>query len=195
MALFKPKSSKTGGNKFMGVCSMDVVGFSDRSKDFDWADIFLDVEVKVKESDYTRNIRIRGSFDKDASGNITGGSVLNRMYKFFEDIGCTAGINLQGNWEDADGNEIKDIAKYLNDNHTDNDGQLDKVGYVYKEENKKTGKQYTVVHYRLFPNTSKGKVDCSEHINWMKTNGYLREASAMKPSGNIDKALAIDDIL
>ena len=195
MALFKPKSSKTGNNKFMGLCSMDIMGFSDRSKDFDWADIFLDVEVRVKESDYTRNIRIRGSFEKDGNGNITGGSVLNRMYKFFEDIGCTAGINLESKWETADGEEIKDIAKYLNDNHTDKEGTLGKVGYVYKEENKKTCKQYNVVHYRLFPNTSSGKMDCTEHVKWMKTNGYLKEAKTMKPSGNIDKALAIDDIL
>ena len=195
MALFKPKSSGKGGNKFMGVCELDVLTFKDRSADFDWADIFIEVEVGIKESDYTRTIRIRGSFDKDANGNISGGSVLNRMYKFFEDIGCTAGINLKGKWETADGEPIKDIALYLNENHQDSPKSFNRVGYVYKEENKKSGKQFNVVHYRLFSNTSTGKVDIAEHVNWMKTNGFIKEAIPTKPSGNVERTLAIDDIL
>ena len=185
MALFKPKGamSNGGGNKFMGVCEMGIVNFTDKSADFDWADIFLVAEVGIKDSEYNREIRIRGSFDRDGKGNITGGSVLNRMYKFFGDIGCSAGINIKGEWETEDGTSIKDIAKYLNDNHGQSiipgsDPQLTHSGYVYKEENKKTGKAFNTVHYRLFPNTSSGKVDLASHVKWMKTNGYLKEASA-----------------
>jgi hypothetical protein len=178
MALFKPKgaTSDSGGNKFMGICEMGIVSFTDKSADFDWADIFIVAEVAIKDSDYNRDIKIRGSFDKDANGNITGGSVLNRMYKFFGDIGCSAGVNIKGGWEAEDGTAIKDIAKYLNDNHG-NQAQLNHVGYVYKEPNKKTGKAYNTVHYRLMPNTSAGKVDLASHVKWMKTNGYLTEVS------------------
>ncbi len=49
MALFKPKgSSSGGGNKYMGVCEMGIVSFTDKSADFDWADIFIVAEVAIK---------------------------------------------------------------------------------------------------------------------------------------------------
>ena len=115
MALFKPKNlsnNNTKSNKFMGICEMGIMGFSDRSAEFDWADVFIEIEVGILDSDYSRNIRIRGSFDRDAKGVIVGGSVLNRMYKFFGDIGCTAGINLKGHWEGEDGKPIKDIVRF-----------------------------------------------------------------------------------
>jgi hypothetical protein len=204
MALFKPKGSSSGGggNKFMGVCEMGIVSFADKSADFDWADIFIVAEVGIKDSEYNREIKIRGSFDKDAKGNITGGSVLNRMYKFFGDIGCNAGVNIKGQWEAADGEPIKDIAKYLNDNHTEGGlpGATDNhdfVGYVYKEENKKTGKAYNTVHYRLFPNNSTGKVDLASHVKWMKTNGYLKEATNVPVKPRTDAVLptAVEDVL
>ena len=178
MALFKPKqSSSGGGNKFTGICETHIVGFKDRSAEFDWADVFIEVEVGIKDSEYTRNIRIRGSFDKDENGNITGGSVINRMYKFFGDIGCVAGITVQGKWELEDGTAIDSIEGYLEKNHVGNNSTFPYLSYVYKEENKKSGKTFNSVHYRLFPNTSKGNTDLASHIQWMKTNGYLKEAT------------------
>ena len=77
MALFKPKQNSGGGSKFTGICEVNVQSFKDRSSEFDWADIFIEVEIGIKDSEYTRALRIRGSFEKDDSGNITGGSVLN----------------------------------------------------------------------------------------------------------------------
>ena len=203
MALFKPKgSSSGGGNKYMGVCEMGIVSFTDRSADFDWADVFIVAEVGIKDSEYTRELKIRGSFDKDAKGNITGGSVLNRMYKFFGDIGCTAGVNVKGEWETDSGEPIKDIAEYLNANHNNTDvpgadPSLDYVGYLYKEENKKTGKAYNTVHYRLFPNNSTGKVDLASHVKWMKTNGYLKDAKNVPEQPRTDSVLpnAVEDVL
>ena len=43
MALFKPKSamSSGGGDKYTGICEMGIVSFTDKSADFDWADIFI----------------------------------------------------------------------------------------------------------------------------------------------------------
>ena len=187
MALFKPKGATSdggGGNKYTGVCEVGIVRFEDKSADFDWADIFLVAEVAIKDSEYTRNLKLRGSFDKDGSGNITGGSVLNRLYKFFGDIGCSAGVNIKGEWEAEDGTPIKDIAKYLTDNHAEGaslpgmEPAMTHVAYLYKEPNKKTGQAYNAVHYRLMPNTSAGKVDLASHVKWMKTNGYLKEADA-----------------
>ena len=167
MALFKPKQSSGGGNKFTGICETHIIGFKDRSSEFDWADIFIEVEVGIKDSEYSRNLRIRGSFDKDDNGNITGGSVINRMYKFFGDIGCLAGITIQGKWELEDGTAIDSIEDYLNKNHSGNSQTFPYFSYVYKEENKKSGKTFNSVHYRLFPNTSKGNTDLASHIQWM----------------------------
>ena len=176
MALFKPKQS-SGGGKFTGICETHVVGFKDRSDEFDWADVFIEVEIGLKDSEYTRNLRIRGSFDKDDKGNITGGSVINRMYKFFGDVGCTAGITVQGIWEAENGEAIDNIEDYLNKNHVGNSQTFPYLAYIYKEENKKSGKTFNSVHYRMFPNTSKGKTDLASHVQWMKTNGYLKEAT------------------
>ena len=92
MAIFKPAMTEsTGGNKFTGICKFAVISFADKSDMFDWADLYLEVEVKQEHSDYTRKLQIKGSFEKDASGNITGGSVLKRLYNFFDANGCTAG--------------------------------------------------------------------------------------------------------
>ena len=190
MALFKPKQSSGGGGKFTGICETHIVGFKDRSDEFDWADIFIEVEVGIKDSEYTRNLRIRGSFDKDEKGNITGGSVINRMYKFFGDIGCAAGITIQGKWELEDGTSIDSIEDYLNKNHVGNAQTFPYLAYIYKEENKKSGKTFNSVHYRLFPNTSKGNTDLASHIQWMKTNGYLKEAT---PQPAI-KEVALEDL-
>ena len=183
MAIIKPpQSSGNGTSKFLGTLPICIWEFKDRSGEYDWADLYLSVEVKVEGSEYNRNVEIKGSFEKDAGGNITGGSVLNRLYKFFDAIGCKAGINAQGKWEDDSGNEISDIASYCNERYvTGNpimEAKYNHVGYVYKKAPRKPGgKAYTEVHYRIFPNDTKGKEDLTSHVNWMKTQGYLKEWS------------------
>ena len=101
MAIFKPEVKEfSGDNKFLGVNQFAIIDFEDKSGMFDWADLYLEVEVKQEFSDYTRKLQIKGSFEKDSKGKITGGSVLKRMYTFFEAIGCSAGLNVDGKWED-----------------------------------------------------------------------------------------------
>ena len=107
MAIFKPKTTEfSGENKFQGVNQFAIIDFEDKSGTFDWADLYLEVEVKQEFSDYTRKLQIKGSFDKDDKGLISGGSVLKRLYTFFEAIGCSAGLNVNGDWEDEKGNKI-----------------------------------------------------------------------------------------
>ena len=204
MALFKPKGadSKTTGasNRWTGICEIGIKGFTDKSKDFDWADIYIDAEIAVKDSEYTRNLKISGSLDKDVKGNVSGGTVLNRMYKFFDDIGCEVGINLKGKWEkESDGKAVKDIAKYLNDHHTDKLHSYPYLGYIYKEKNKKNGKAYNTVLWRVFPNTSNGRSDLASYVKWMKTNGHIKEVSAEAPApvaeGNTDLPFSLDEAL
>ena len=182
MALFKPKKTEGSfdSSKFYGVCPMGIVGYQDRADNYDWADILLDAEVQLKDSDYTKKLTIKGTFERGDDGKIVGGSVLNRLYKFFESIGCTAGVNVEGKWETDDGKEIKDISQYLSDNHLSSviPGTLvryDYVGYVYREQNKTNKQIYTRVYHRLWPNDDKGIAELTSHIAWMRERGFLKE--------------------
>ena len=180
MAIFKPESTGSFTN-FHGICEFGILEFRDKSGDFDWADIFLEMVVKQKDSDYDRVLQIKGSLDKE-NGKVSGGSVLKRMYHFFEQIGCPVGINVQGGWEDETGEEIKDIAKYLNDKFLPSNGtyepNMDYLGYFYKEQPKTPGgKAYTRVFTKVYKNTEANKAKLQNDIDWMKSKGYLKEVT------------------
>ena len=184
MALFKPKT--TTPTNFYGTCEVAVLGFSDFSSKYDWADIYLDVEVKQKGSDYTKSVRIAGSLEKAPDGSVTGGSVLNRLYHFFDVLGIQAGINAKGQWETADGQPIENIADYLNENHASDSREPNTfpyLAYVYKEKPKQTGgKVYTRVHHKINHNSSDGRRKLEEDIKWFKSKGFLKEATGEEPS-------------
>ena len=194
MALFKPKQS-SGGGKFTGICETHVVGFKDRSDEFDWADIFIEVEVGIKDSEYTRNLRIRGSFDKDDKGLISGGSVLKRLYTFFEAIGCVAGLNTEGIWEDEKGDVIEDIAEYLNERFADismpggGPDNYPYIAYFYKEQPKKPGaKAYVNVWPKVYFASDENAGKLQKDIDWLKGKGYLKEltdAESNAPAMNV----------
>ena len=180
MAIFKPESNGSSSD-FTGICEFGIVGFKDKSNDFTWADLFLEVTVKQKHSDYDRVLQIKGELDKDSSGNITGGTVLKRMYHFFDQIGCDAGINVKGEWEDAEGERIEDIAQYLTDGHLSNvipdtDPSYDYIGYFYKEVPKTPGgKSYTRMHSKVYTISDKNNAQLENDIKWRKSKGYLKE--------------------
>ena len=192
MAIFRttPKATDSGsGNKFSGICEVGIVNFTDKSGDYDWADIYIEIEFALKDSKYTRNMQLTGSLDKDANGNIEGGHVLDRVYRIFDAIGCTAGINVKGEWEDADGKAIADIAAYLNTNHCSNfmpgtDPVLDYVAYIYKTANKKTGALFNTMLPKLYPNGDNGKKEMASYVKWMKNNNYLKEVTEGPASEN-----------
>ena len=181
MALFKPKTSDNQSVNFYGICDIAILDFKDKSGMYDWADIYLDVTVKQKGSDYSKSIRLSGSLDKGPDGSISGGSVLNRLYHFFEVLGVPAGINAKGEWETEEGQPIEDIAKYLNDSYAEGiDGKpttFPYVAYVFKEKPKQPGgKVYTRVHHKINENSSAGKKKLEDDMNWMRDKGYLKEA-------------------
>ena len=180
MAIFKPETASSDNySNFTGVCEFGILEFRDRSGEFDWADLFIEVSVKQKGSDYDRPLSIKGSFDK-VGGKITGGNGLKRLYHFFDQIGCDAGINVDGGWETADGQEIPDIAKYLNDNFVVANGtdtpNLNYLGYFYKEQPKVPGgKAYTRVLSKVYKNATENKAKLEDDVQWMKSKGYLKE--------------------
>jgi len=182
MAIFKPEVTSSGGlTNYHGICEFGMLEFINKSDDFDWCDLYIEVKVKQKDSDYERVLQIKGSYDKEGD-EIVGGSCLKRLYQFFDEIGCQAGINVKGEWEDEAGKEIKDIAKYLNDNflkpNTDYEPPMDFIGYFYKEQPKVPGgKSYTRVWNKIYKNTKDNKVTLLKDAEWMKSKGYIKEMS------------------
>tara|TARA_B100000482_G_scaffold140015_1_gene103024 strand:+ start:112 stop:723 length:612 start_codon:yes stop_codon:yes gene_type:complete len=184
MAIFKPEVAEfsNDNNKFLGINKFAIMHFENKSGMFDWADLYIEVEVKQEHSDYNRKLQIKGSFEKDSSGNITGGSVLKRLYTFFEAIGCTAGINVKGEWEDAEGNKIEDICDYLStrfiasSNSDYEPTSYDYIAYFYKEQPKKPGaKAYTTVWPKVYRYSEDNQKKLQSDIDWLKGKGYLKE--------------------
>ena len=185
MAIFKPeiKEFSNENNKFLGVCKFAIIGFENKSGTFDWADLYLDIEVKQEHSDYNRELQIKGSFEKEG-GKIIGGSVLKRMYTFFDAIGCVAGLNTDGNWEDENGKKIESITEYLNERFADismPDAGPDTypyIAYFYKEQPKKPGaKAYTTVWPKVYRFSEDNQTKLTKDITWLKGKGYLKELS------------------
>ena len=58
MAIFKPEMKSSDFTSFTGVCEFGILEFKDRSGEFDWADLFLEVLVKQKGSDFDRTLQI-----------------------------------------------------------------------------------------------------------------------------------------
>ena len=181
MAIFKPESNGSY-TSFLGYCEFGILEFRDKSKDFDWADIYIEMRVKQKGSDYDRPLQIKGSLEKEGNaGTVSGGAVLKRMYHFFEQIGCSAGINVKGEWEDENGKKIKNIASYLSDKFLSavipgTNPSYNYLGYFYKETPKvPDGKVYTRVFTKVYQNKEGNKAKLSSDVQWMKSKGYLKE--------------------
>jgi hypothetical protein len=181
MAIFKPVMNSIDENKFLGVCQFAILSFEDKSGTFDWADLYLDIEVQQEHSDYSRKLQIKGSFEKEG-GKITGGSVLKRLYTFFEAIGCTAGLNINGEWEDEKGDKIDNIVEYLNERFADvsmpdqTPDNFPFIAYFYKEQPKKPGaKAYTTVWPKVYRFSEDNKAKLVKDITWLKSKGYLKE--------------------
>tara|TARA_R100000781_G_C4044522_1_gene115238 strand:- start:62 stop:643 length:582 start_codon:yes stop_codon:yes gene_type:complete len=174
MAIFKPEVKSAPSSSYLGCIEVGIIGFTDKSNEFDWADIFIEVELSVKNSDYSNRMAIFGRLEKDDEGNITGGSVLNRMYRVFEAMNCSAGLNITSKWEDEHGNEIEDIAKYLNERHTTTTEKY--LAYAYKKKPKPGKKVYTEVYPRLY--AMGAQEQCLADMAWLKGKGVIKEADA-----------------
>ena len=189
MAIVRPEeTTDTTISKFTGFIPVAIWEFKDRSHEFDWADVFLSVELKPEEGDYNRFLELNGRLDKDVDGNITGGFVLKRIYHLFDLLGFKGGLNKQGQWEDGDGVAIKKIGSHLNERfQTGNpimEPSYDYMAYLYKEVPRKAGqKAYTKVHHRLFPNTTKGVAEIKDHVSWMKSKNFIKEWTGPSTNG------------
>ena len=203
MAIYRPGTAgasdikRSNNSDFKGIQSVSIDKFEDKSHKFDWCDILLDFHVKVPISKYPDKGSLIVTFEKDADGKLIQGSVKNgralkRLYTFLDTLSCKAGVDVYGNWEDENGEKIENMEDYLNDNHlTTTD---DYFAYIYKEAPKQPGgKSYTKVYHKMYPNRPGNDKKLQQDINWLKKNGYLKEAepdSFSAPKGNDD----VDDL-
>jgi len=197
MALFKPEQKEF--TSFTGLCECAVVGFENKSGQFDFADVLIEVELKQRDSDYTRKMSVMGTIEKDANGVVTGGNAITRIYALFSTLGCGAGINLNGEWEDENGDAISDIEDYLSSRFAQSKDttNYDKTAYFYKEIPKAPGKPpYVKVMPLLQNNDAKGKAAVESSVKWRKDKGYLKEfTGSATPAEPVDLAdLALDNL-
>ena len=188
MAIFKPTGTRQSPTSFLGTIEVGIINFTDRSNEFDWADLFLEVELSVKNSEYSNKMSVLGEFEKDTDGKIKGGSVLNKLYRLFDTIGCTAGLTIDGKWEDAEGKAIDSIEKYLNESFCTKTEQY--TAYSYKKKPKPGKKVYTEIYPRLYPLGDAAVQQCLDDVKWLKSKGVIKEADASDMPQQNDTPLA-----
>lgn len=207
MALLQTSTSGTTNNDFTGYFEAGIIKVDDKSGQFDWADVWLDVHFNIKGSQYPQIHSIKGSFDREGDGTVKINKMV-RQFNYLKDaIGFTGGINTEGNWETEDGQPIESIVDTLNAhiqtmNGTDNpmlEPPLSFYIYVYKEAPKKPGdKVYKRVLGKITTNDQKGKADLQSYVTYMLQKGYIKEASSddvakSKPTTNAGQT-SMDDM-
>ena len=176
-------TSEGGGNKFLGFVPVAIMDYQDKSDNWDWADVYLDLTLQIEDSQYPIRMQVCGSYDREANGNIKTSSLLKRVYYLLDAIGCQGGPDKSGNWVDENGKEIEDIANFLSNNHASNPlkPSFDYYAYVYKKEPGKDGKSYTEVYPRLVPNTEKGRTELEGYIAFCKGKNLIKEFDGTVP--------------
>ena len=194
MALFKPATKK--GTRYTGLCKSAIVGFEDRSGQYEFGDLLLEVHLKQEGQEWPRKMSIMGVIEKDPTTNVvTGGNAFTRLYAFFEAIGCKAGLNIKGDWEDENGDVITDIAEYLTARYAQDanakDLNFDYYAYYYKEAPKGPNKKsYVRVMPMLTRANKEGEQNIMQSVEWRKSKGFLKEwDETMAPTESADIGL------
>lgn len=207
MALLQTKTSSGAKNDFTGYFEAGIIKVEDKSGQFDWADVWLDVHFNIKGSQYPQIHSIKGSFDRNPDGTVEINKMV-RQFNYFKDaIGFTGGINTEGNYETVDGEEIESITDTLNSfinemNGSDNpmlEPPLNFYIYVYKEAPKKPGdKIYKRVLGKICSNDAKGKAELESYVTYMQQKKYIKEASdedvAKSPSSTKTSGSSLDEM-
>jgi hypothetical protein len=180
MGIIRPTKSASNDG-FIGYKRVSILNIVDMSAKYDWADIYLDVELALEGSKYSNKLQIKGSFEYEGN-NLQTNSLVKNIYHFLDAINCNIGINGDAKWEDQQGNLINDVANHLNQQYSSGktpdaqDHVYNLWVYLYNSKPKKTGKKsYKTVHNYVQPSTAEGKAELQRGIEWRKANGYLNE--------------------
>lgn len=175
---YRPQITQPSG-AWLGFQDAQIVDFEDKSEQYDWADVFIQVTFKIPTSQYPVNYHLKGSYERNNDGTIKETSLLKRIYYLFDAIGCTGGPDKEGKWVDEDDKPIENISNYLNKYLTPNalnGNDTPYYIYVYKERGK-DGKNYTRVATKIVKNESRQRKDLESWIAFMKGKGYLKEVT------------------
>ena len=176
-------------NSWFGFKDCGISSFRDDSQKYDWADVYLVVELSIKGSKYTRPCKIAGSFDKNADGTIADCTLLKRITYMSDALEWDGGVNQFGQWVEGNAEEtpIDDIAKYMDLRYgKGEEAPLDYYCYVYREAGK-DGKAYTRVYSKFMKNTPDNRKSLESHIEWMKKNKYLKEVAEVADNSNTNE--------
>jgi hypothetical protein len=186
MALLQSSSNTKMNSDFTGYFEAGIEKVEDKSGQYDWADCWLDVHFKIKNSKYPQVHSIKGSYERNPDGTVSINRVV-RQFNYLKDaIGFEGGINTEGDWEMANGEKIDNIESTLNNyisemNGSDNpllEPPHNYLIYVYREAPKKQGdKTYKRVLGKIVDNDNAGRSDLESYVTYMKQKGYLKEAS------------------
>jgi len=181
---------QTGNGDWTGVKEVGIIGFQDLSaekKEMGWqyADVYIDVELSVKDSDYTRNLAISGDLVKDVDGNLEHTATITRVYQLMDILGCKAGLNIKGEWVEAGDTPITDIGAYLSAKYAQSEASVQhnlyafifnkqaKAGSVKQDGSKRD--YYTNVYGRLWELSPKGLKDANSFVVFMRKGNKLKE--------------------
>ena len=177
---FRPSdidSGSEGGANYLGFQACAITELEDQTTKFDWADLFLRVQLDIEGSQYPVDMKILGSYDREADGNIKTCSLLKKWYRFADTVGFKGGPDVKGDMVDESGKAI-DLLESLEEHIKPHpiDPKREYYCYVYKEPSKKDpSKSYTTVYPRITSNTEKGRTELESFIQFLKSKSLIRE--------------------
>lgn len=176
---YRPETTTQGG-KWLGFQDAQIVDFRDKSDQYDWADVYLEVDFRIPTSEYPVTYQLKGSYEKNDDGTIKDNSLLRRIYYLFDAIEFRGGPNRYGEWVDENDAPINNIVAFLNKHYIEPDALTSNAHpfyiYVYKEA-AKDGKAYTRVAQKIARQVAREKVDLESWITFMKSKGFIKEAT------------------
>jgi len=169
---FRPQEMETSTGSYLGIIPATITNFEDRTKEFDWADMFVDITLQSPNSQYPYTMSVLGSYDKEPDGSIKSCSLLKRAYNFFDAIGFEGGPDKTGTIVDKTGNVIESFEKHLHDNYLKQ--LVNKTFFIYAYKGlAKNGKSYT----QVYPKLGTDEKDFEGYVNFLKSKNLIKEVS------------------
>tara|TARA_R110000803_G_scaffold53048_1_gene108938 strand:+ start:8 stop:580 length:573 start_codon:yes stop_codon:yes gene_type:complete len=174
---FRPDDMETSTGSYLGIIPATITNFEDRTSEFDWADMFIDITLTSPNSQYPYTMSVLGSYDKEPNGDIKSCSLLKRAYNFFDSIGFEGGPDKTGAMVNKAGDVIENFEKHLHDNYLKQLANKTFFVYAYKEQ-AKNGKLYT----KVYPKLGTDEKDFEGYVNFLKSKNLIKEVTE---TGNV----------
>tara|TARA_R110002020_G_scaffold11657_7_gene43595 strand:- start:3693 stop:4346 length:654 start_codon:yes stop_codon:yes gene_type:complete len=183
---YRPEETQSFKNgdtpPWLGYQNTKILSFKDESSRYDWADVYLVIEMQTAGSDYPTRMRISGSFERDEEGFIMNNSLLKKVHSMADAIGFGGGFNTNGDWVNTVDEPLDDIATFLNNNYTDNSGSeiYPYTIYVYKtkvmDKQSNEEKVWTKVVERMAKSDDQKQMKTLQsYVKWAKDNDVIKE--------------------